>query len=67
MDSLPALATAHLMLRLQPLHRALRAAAERQRLVATMLTRPDLAPLCVTEEQIEILLDQVSANGSGNA
>ena len=64
MDPLPALALAHFKLRLEPLNRALRAAAERQRLTAAALSRPDLAPLCVTEDQVEILLDQVSANES---
>jgi SpoVK/Ycf46/Vps4 family AAA+-type ATPase len=52
-------AIAHLNLRLRPLHRALRAAVDRQTELANLLTRPDLTPFCVTTEQASVLLDRV--------
>lgn len=67
MDLRPALATEHLVLRLQPLNRALREAVENQRIIADRLSRPDLAPLCVTDEHVKILLEQVDIMQSGNA
>src|SRR5262245_36571248 len=51
-------AVAHLALRLRPLHRALRAAVDRQTEFASRLTRPDLTPFCVTAEQAGALLDR---------
>lgn len=67
MDALTPLATAHLVLRLQPLNRALRAAVERQKLAAQRLARPDLSPLCLTEEHVRILLEEVEDCQSGRA
>jgi ATPase family associated with various cellular activities (AAA) len=55
----PSLAIAHLLLRLRPLNRALRRAVENQRLAAAQLSRPDLSALCLTDEHVKILLDQV--------
>ncbi len=49
----------HLLLRLRPIHRALRAAVERQAAAAARLDRPDLAPVCVTDQQVADLLDDV--------
>lgn len=59
MNTLPSLSLAHLLLRLKPLNRALRAAVEAQSLFAQRLSRPDLHALCVTEEQIAALLKEV--------
>ncbi|MBG0562869.1 ATP-binding protein [Actinoplanes aureus] len=56
------LALAHLRLRLAPLQRALRAAAERRTERNARLTRPDLTPFCVTDEQVAALLDDVAAS-----
>src|SRR6266849_8907172 len=67
MSLLPSLATAHLVLRLQPVNRALRAAVESQKIAASRLTRPDLSPLCLTEEHIQVLLEQVDVTQSGSA
>ncbi|HKX30770.1 MAG TPA: ATP-binding protein [Blastocatellia bacterium] len=57
MTNLPAIE--HLLLRLRPLNRALRAAVERQGRMAARLFRPDVTPLCVTEEQVQTLLGDV--------
>ena len=55
------LAIRHLLIRLRPLNRALRAAVERQAAVAAQLDRPDLVPYCITDEQVTVLLDQLDA------
>ncbi len=55
------LAREHLALRLRPLHRALRNAVHRQTAAAQRLLRPDVSPLCVTQDQVEILLGDVDA------
>ena len=55
------LAVEHLRIRLADLHLALRAAVDRQAAQAALLTRPDLAPFCVTDDQVGALLDQVDA------
>src|SRR5215475_2696206 len=55
------LAVEHLRLRLAELHLALRVAVERQAAAAALLTRPDLTPFCVTDEQVGALLDRVDA------
>lgn len=55
------LAIRHLLIRLRPLNRALRAAVERQAAVAAQLDRPDLVPYCITDEQVTILLDRLDA------
>jgi hypothetical protein len=55
LNTAPALA--HLLLRLRPLNRALRAAVARQGLAAARLFHPDVTPMCVTEEQVQALLD----------
>lgn len=54
-------AVEHLRLRLADTHRALHAAVERQARLAARLTRPDLTPYCVTDEQVDVLLDEVHA------
>src|SRR5262245_21738009 len=46
-----------LLLRLRPLRRVLRAAADRQTAIAGRLARPGLAAMCVTPEQVDDLLD----------
>ncbi|MEU7568715.1 AAA family ATPase [Streptomyces fradiae] len=51
----------HLRIRLAGIHRALRTAVERQAGLAARLTRPDLTPYCVTDEQVEVLLGEVDA------
>ncbi|MEU3449853.1 ATP-binding protein [Streptomyces thermolilacinus] len=51
----------HLRVRLAHLHGALRAAVGRQARLAARLTRPDLTPYCVTDEQVEVLLGEVGA------
>ncbi|MFV2121807.1 YfhO family protein, partial [Streptomyces sp. Act-28] len=51
----------HLRIRLAGVHRALRAAVRRQARIAARLTRPDLTPYCVTDEQVEVLLGEVCA------
>ncbi len=55
------LAVEHLRLRLAELHQALRTAVARQAEAAALLTRPDLTPFCVTDEQVDGLLDRVDA------
>ncbi|MFI9586801.1 ATP-binding protein [Streptomyces sp. NPDC052236] len=54
-------AVEHLRIRLADVHRALRAAVERQSRIAGLLTRPDLTPYCVTDEQVDVLLGEVHA------
>jgi hypothetical protein len=56
-----ALVMEHLRLRLRPLNRALRGAVERQARLAARLIRPDITPLCVTDDQVETLLDDADA------
>jgi hypothetical protein len=53
------LAIRHLLIRLRPVNRALRAAVERQAAVAAQLDRPDLVPYCITDEQVAILLNRL--------
>ena len=53
------LAISHLLLRLRPLNRALRRAVSRQGQLAARLLHPDVTPLCITEEQVQTLLDDV--------
>ena len=57
------LAIEHLLLRLRPLNRALRRAVERQRRAAARLARPEVAPLCITDDQVGILLDDADRLG----
>ncbi|MFI0418833.1 ATP-binding protein [Spongiactinospora sp. 9N601] len=54
-------AVEHLRVRLADLHGALRRAVARQAEAAARLTRPDLTPFCVTDEQVGVLLDQVDS------
>lgn len=67
MNSYSSLATAHLILRLQPINRALRAAVEAQKIAAARLVRPDVSALCLTDEHVQLLLDQIEVNQSGTA
>lgn len=53
------LAISHLLLRLRPLNRALRRAVAQQGQLAARLFHPDVTPLCVTEEQVQSLLNDV--------
>jgi hypothetical protein len=55
------LAVEHLRVRLAETHQALRAAVARQSEAAALLTRPDLTPFCVTDEQVGTLLARVDA------
>jgi hypothetical protein len=55
------LAVEHLRIRLAELHQALRVAVDHQTQAAALLTRPDLTPFCVTDEQVGALLDRVDA------
>lgn len=55
------LAFEHLRLRLAELHQALRVAVDRQQRVAAELSRPDLTPFCVTDEQVTAMLGRVDA------
>jgi hypothetical protein len=54
-----ALAIEHLLLRLRPVRRALRAAVRRQTESARRSLRPGVSALCVTPEQVETLLDDL--------
>ncbi|MGW5720003.1 ATP-binding protein [Amycolatopsis sp. NPDC003865] len=56
-----AVAVEHLRARLAELHQALRIAVAAQARAAAALTRPDLTPFCVTDEQVDALLDRVDA------
>ncbi|WP_290061269.1 ATP-binding protein [Amycolatopsis solani] len=58
-------AAEHLRVRLAELHHALRGAVARQAEAAALLTRPDLTPFCVTDEQVDALLDRVDAFAAG--
>ena len=53
------LAVDHLRLRLAAVHTALRAAVDEQARISALLTRPDLTPYCVTDDQVGVLLGQV--------
>jgi hypothetical protein len=59
MQTVAALALEHLLLRLRPLNRALQAAVEHQSQLAARLIRPDVTSLCITEDQVKTLLDDV--------
>ncbi|MFJ9779535.1 ATP-binding protein [Amycolatopsis sp. NPDC101161] len=56
-----AVAVEHLRVRWAELHQALRVAVAAQARAAAALTRPDLTPFCVTDEQVDALLDRVDA------
>jgi hypothetical protein len=49
----------HLLLRLRPLNRALRAAVGRQGQAAERLFRPEITPLCITGDQVQTLLGDI--------
>lgn len=55
------LAIRHLALRLRPLHRALSALVQRQAEAAARLARPDLTPVCITDEEVQLLLRDADA------
>ena len=65
MTTLTNLAMEHLLLRLRPLNRALRAAVHHQSREARRLIRPDITPLCVTEDQVLTLLRDMDALARG--
>ena len=58
---LATLARCHLLLRLRATNRALARAVARQAVAAARLPRPDLNALCITDEQVMALLDEVGA------
>lgn len=60
-----ALAWKHLTLRLTTLNRLLRAAVAWQAEQAARLARPDLVPLCITDDQVKLLMDDVDAHLAG--
>lgn len=55
------LAIEHLLLRMRGLNRVLHAAVEAQRTAAERFARPGLASLCITDEHVHALLDDVDA------
>lgn len=59
------LALVHLNLRLQPLQRALALAVVEQKRLNAELARPDLKPLCVSEAQVDQLLDRIEHSAPG--
>jgi hypothetical protein len=59
MDHLERLSFQDLHLRLRPVNRVLRAAVERQAESASRLVRPDVTALCVTDEQVKVLLTDI--------
>ena len=61
------LALEHLALRLRTLNRALDAAVQHQAQLAARLTRPDITHLCITDEQVQILLGDADAMLRGQA
>src|SRR5258708_3012524 len=65
MDSLPQLAVSHVLLRLQPLNRALRSAVENQSVEAERLSPPDLQSRWVTDQQALGLLERLDAQPDG--
>ncbi|GLF93369.1 ATP-binding protein [Streptomyces yaizuensis] len=54
-------AVEHLRIRLTVLHEALREAVERRAALSARLARPDLVPYCVTDDQVDVLLEEVEA------
>ncbi len=64
LNTFPSLTIAHLLLRLRPLNRTLRIAVERQKQFAAQLMRPDLSPLCLTDEHVTLLLKSVEKSQS---
>lgn len=61
MTRVATLALEHLLLRLKPINRALRAAVKRQTRLAARLVYPDVTTLCITENQVTTLLDDADA------
>ena len=55
------LAARHLELRLRPLARVLASAVERQARAAGKLHRPDVTPLCVSDQQVKMLLEEIES------
>ena len=60
-EDLSTLARRHLLLRLRTINGALVRAVARQAAATAKLARPDLGALCVTDEQVHGLLDELSA------
>jgi len=66
MSSISELAIQHLTLRMRPLSRVLQRAVDFQAQLAGKLLRPDVTPLCVTDEQVAQLLEEIhTATQSG--
>jgi hypothetical protein len=61
-----ALAREHLLLKLQVINRALTQLVERQAVAAARLSRPDVTALCVTDEQVSLLLEDVAELGTAD-
>ena len=57
----PAQVVEHLLMRLRPINRALHQAVKRQGQFAARLARPDVTPLCITDDHVNNLLDAVDA------
>lgn len=51
----------YLLFRLRPINRALHQAVKRQGQFAARLARPDVTPLCITDDHVKNLLDSVDA------
>jgi AAA+ superfamily predicted ATPase len=60
-DDLSTLARRHLLLRLRAINRALARAVARQSNATARLARPDLTAMCVTDEQVQGLLEELGA------
>jgi hypothetical protein len=59
------LAVRHLLLQLGRLNRTIRQAAEHQARIAGNIKRPDLTQMCVTDDQVSMLLREIDAFSQG--
>ena len=62
-EDLSTLARRHLLLKLRGINRALSRAVAQQASAAAKSARPDLSALCVTDEQVLALLDELGVSG----
>jgi hypothetical protein len=60
-DDLSTLARRHLLVRLRAINRMVARAVARQASATAKLSRPDIAALCVTDEQVQSLLEALDA------